>query len=104
MMISAAEVNKAAKTYLQRSGSVLRANDETKAKGGGNAAVSDRVDFSDRAQEMQKLKSMLSQIPDVRFDRINKIRVELEKGSYTIDSQAVAEQIVLRVMGDIFVG
>lgn len=60
----------------------------------------DRVQISEHAKELQRLKSLTGQ-PDVARDvRVEKIRQSVEAGAYTVDGTKVANAIIRQVLTD----
>ncbi len=45
-------------------------------------------------QAMEQLQEALSQIPDIRTDRIEKIRQALKDGTYAVSSEALADKLI----------
>ena len=68
------------------------------AKGGSearerkDAATSgDRVEISALARE---LKQLVNQLPEVRVEKVESVRKEIESGQYAIDSRKIAEKLI----------
>jgi len=62
-----------------------------KAKGG---RARDRVKVADAASLHERAKVMLTDMPEVRLERIEGIRDALEKGSFKMNEKEVAVRIV----------
>lgn len=60
----------------------------------GTRAPTDPVELSPENTEYQHLLKRINQTPDVRTDRLGRIRQALEAGTYQIDSEAVAERLL----------
>ncbi len=54
----------------------------------------DPVELSPESTEYQQILKRIDQAPDIRPDRLEKIRQALEAGSYHIDSNVVAAQLI----------
>ncbi len=54
----------------------------------------DPVELSPENTEYQLILKRIDQAPDIRTDRLEKIRQELEAGSYHIDSEVVADRLI----------
>lgn len=102
MMISPGEASRVLRSYLQRSASTDGVQSNARSAVSGDTKGRDKIDFSSRAQDLQKLKFILSHIPDVRVDLVGELRRAIENGEYAVDSKAVAEQMILRMIGDRF--
>jgi flagellar biosynthesis anti-sigma factor FlgM len=72
--------------------SVEQAKQATKVNAAGE--TSDRVQISKDYQEMGKLKRVVMEIPDIRWERVNKIQNKIEKGTYQVDPDVVAGKIL----------
>lgn len=57
-------------------------------------AVSDQINVSDRASSIQQMVDKISSIPDVRQDRINALRQQIQTGSYNPSSNKIADAIL----------
>jgi negative regulator of flagellin synthesis FlgM len=56
--------------------------------------TSARAEISSRAREMATAKQVAAQTPDVREDRVEALRRQIQNGSYKVDSDAVADRLV----------
>jgi len=54
----------------------------------------DRVDLSDQSKEMKKIYAVQQIAPDIRMERVNKVKKLIEQDRYQVDSQAVAEKMI----------
>jgi negative regulator of flagellin synthesis FlgM len=60
----------------------------------------DSVEISRETAEYQQLLKQIDQIPDIRQDRLEKIKKVLKDGSYHIDSDIVANRIIQEVLNN----
>ncbi|MDX8397118.1 MAG: flagellar biosynthesis anti-sigma factor FlgM [Mariprofundaceae bacterium] len=60
----------------------------------------DRVQVSDANTLRKMAHTMMADMPEVRFERIEEIRDALEQGSFKFNSQKVASQIVRNAMSE----
>ena len=60
----------------------------------GNPIATERVDLSSEAKDIQKIKQILDQTPDVREEKIQELRQQIEKGSYLINSGMIADKML----------
>jgi negative regulator of flagellin synthesis FlgM len=51
---------------------------------GGAAIATEKVDLSTKAKELQQIRQILDQIPDVREDKVNELKERIESGNYTV--------------------
>lgn len=59
-----------------------------------NAAKDDSVKLSKEALELQKANEKLKEIPDVNEDKVNELKNRIENGSYKIDSEKTADNMI----------
>jgi len=52
------------------------------------------VNLSTTAKDVQTLKNAVSSLPDVREDKVQALREQIEKGAYKVDAEKVAEKMV----------
>lgn len=79
------------------------------SKGSGKAAASggkrasgggERVEVSDASALRERAQVMLSEMPEVRMERIEEIRDALESGKFQVNSKKVAAQIVNNALAE----
>ena len=46
------------------------------------------------AKELQKANEQLKEIPDVREDKVNQLKSQIENGTYKVDSEKTADKMV----------
>jgi len=51
----------------------------------------DQAQFSADSQTIQQLKAQLSQVPEVRQDRVNALRQAVSSGSYQVSDQQLSD-------------
>ena len=54
----------------------------------------DRISLSGKAQEINELKKLINDLPDIRTDKVEQLKKAIDTGSYNIDSYKVAEKIL----------
>lgn len=54
----------------------------------------DKISLSGKAQEMNELKALINDLPDIRIDKVEQLKRAIDTGSYNIDSYKVAEKIL----------
>lgn len=60
------------------------------------------VDLSPALKETQAIRKIISSEPDVREDKVSKLKERIESGRYKIDNEAVADKLVDAFMDEIF--
>ena len=63
-------------------------------KSGGGQTDSDRLELSVRTREMSHLEKLVQSTPDVREDRIEEVRREIEGGTYNVKAEKIAEKMI----------
>lgn len=58
------------------------------------ADTSDKVNLSSQAKEINRLKAMMDELPDVRKEEVEAIKKAIETDSYSLDSMKIAEKIL----------
>ncbi len=97
MKISRGELNNLVRTYVEKPRDAgLQSPVAMRAGGGGK----DRVTYSPKAQEMRRLQELLERVPDVREELVAPIKERLANGTYDVNGDLVATQIVSRLLGD----
>ena len=80
-------------TYLRND--QVRAESERQANDGAvSSSPSERVDLSTTAKDIQQLKDALSQLPDVREEKIREVQQKLKDGTYHVGADQIAGKMV----------
>lgn len=58
----------------------------------------DKKLFSDKAREVSHVKNLLKNVPDERADKVNLLKTGINKGSYKVNVEQVAEKIIERTL------
>jgi negative regulator of flagellin synthesis FlgM len=54
----------------------------------------DKISLSGEAKEINELKRLMNDLPDMRSDRIDALKKAIEAGNYNIDANKIAEKIL----------
>lgn len=74
---------------------------EHRAATSGRAAEgAAEVEISDRAQEIQRITQLIKDLPDVREDRVQALKAQVENGTYNVSSEDIADLIIRRALAD----
>ncbi len=68
---------------------------------GGPQPPQDRVDLSQESKEMKKIHTVLEATPDIRSDRVNEVKMEVDEGRYQVKSQEVADKMIRESLFDL---
>jgi len=73
-------------------------------KQAGSAAVKpeEKVDLSTMAKEIQQAKVEVSKVPDVREEKVQEIKGQVEKGTYNVSGEQIANKMVGESVVDLF--
>lgn len=55
---------------------------------------SDQVHLSGRAKELADLKQVIQQMPEIRTDKVERLKKSIREGTYKVDSFQVAGKIL----------
>jgi flagellar biosynthesis anti-sigma factor FlgM len=55
---------------------------------------SDQVHLSGKAKELEELKQVIQQMPEIRTDKVEALKKAIQEGSYQVDSLKVAGKIL----------
>lgn len=62
----------------------------------------EKVEISAQAREIQKIKALLEEMPDVRGKRVEEIRAMIQEGRYKVDVDKLSDRILQAlIMGDL---
>ncbi len=67
---------------------------ESVQKRGQTSSDSDRIELSTRGLEYSRIEDMIRSTPDVREDRVNQVRSQIESGTYNVKAEQIAEKII----------
>ena len=82
------------KAYIQK----INANEKGELKAQNRTAQApseeEKVEISSKARDIQKVKNILDDLPDVRMEKVDKIKRSLENGTYNVQGEKVAQKMV----------
>lgn len=73
-----------------------------KAARENNQSETDNVNLSSKARQYQKIKKAAMEAPDIRREKVDSIRKEIEAGTYNVRGEKVAARIVQESLIDTF--
>ena len=78
-----------------------KVNDLTKKEKGSKSSETentsgqrDKISLSGKAQEINELKALINELPDIRIDKVEQLKKAIDTGFYNIDSYKVAEKML----------
>ena len=79
-------INRVYSTYSTQMAGAAKGIEKVKGK--------DEVDLSNVAKDFASIKKMLSDVPEVREDKVQDIKQKMENGTYDVSSKDVASKIL----------
>lgn len=73
------------------------------AESGNIPAGGDQITLSRGAGEISRLTAAVSDLPDVRTDKVETVRNALESGTYSVRGEMVADKLLKEVIFDAIV-
>jgi len=67
---------------------------ERPQKSGDQHSDSDRLELSVRSLEISHLDELIRSTPDIREERVEQVRREIESGTYNVKAEKIAEKII----------
>jgi len=77
-------------------------SDADKQIGGPSTVVTEKVDLSTKAKDIQQIKQIVDQTPDVREKTVQELKSQINTGSYKVNSAKVAEKMMGESLIDLF--
>lgn len=71
-----------------------------KKKSTAQAQSAGNVSLSSRAKEIAKINEIIKSSPDIRTEKVEKIKNEIAKGTYSVDAKDVAEKILKEILSE----
>ncbi len=62
--------------------------------------VGDRVDISAGSLDVQKMKGIIQNTPDLRMDRVQALKEQIERGDYEVDPYRVADKMLMNLLSE----
>jgi len=86
---------------LNKVSQILGTGKVNKVKKTGTSSFGDKLELSRTGNDYSIAKQAISQIPDVREDKINDIKKRMEAGTYNVSMEDVAEKLVSRYFDEL---
>ena len=96
------KVDDAALQALQQYQKVDKVQNESNQKVNGSAAPEEKVNLSTKARDIQQLQNAVNRLPDVREEKVRDLKDQVDKGTYAVNGQKIAEKMVSDSLLDIF--
>jgi negative regulator of flagellin synthesis FlgM len=72
-----------------------------KPVGAGGSLATEKVDLSAKAQEIQRVKRILDEVPEIREEKVQALKSQIANGTYPVDPDRIAEKMVGEALIDI---
>jgi negative regulator of flagellin synthesis FlgM len=63
-------------------------------KSGGEGTDSDRLELSVRGLEISHLNDLIQSAPDIRESKVDRVRREIEGGTYNVKAEKIADKLI----------
>lgn len=78
------------------------AKNEADKQTGASPAVTEKVNLSTRARDIQQIRQILDKTPDIREDKVLELKRQIDSGNYRINEEKIAEKMVEESLIDLF--
>jgi negative regulator of flagellin synthesis FlgM len=65
-------------------------------------AAAEKVNISSVAKDIQKAKTVINNLPEVRDAKVQELKTQIEQGSYQVNSSKIAEKMIGENLIDLF--
>lgn len=69
-------------------------NKVSKQQAPSQSVSADQVDISEKARTLQKLNQLAALGGEVRIERVEQLQAEIKAGTYTLDTEKIAEKLL----------
>jgi negative regulator of flagellin synthesis FlgM len=64
------------------------------------ATGTDKVEISASSLDVQKMKGIIQNTPDLRMDRVQALKEQIERGEYEVDPYRVADKMLINLLSE----
>lgn len=82
---------------------VRKSEGSVSSRADSGALPRDRVVLSAGSQDVQKVRDVLEQTPDVRADRVQALKEEIARGEYQVDPYRLADKLMASLLSETLV-
>lgn len=69
----------------------------------GGIVAEEKVSLSSTARDFQKIEKAIDELPDVREEKVQTLKAQIEAGTYEVNAEKIAEKMVSESLVDIVV-
>lgn len=62
--------------------------------------ATDRVELSGDSQDVQKIKGILRNLPEVRLEKVQALKEQITNGTYQVDAYRVADKMLTDLLAE----
>ncbi|HFQ80134.1 MAG TPA: flagellar biosynthesis anti-sigma factor FlgM [Desulfobacterales bacterium] len=62
--------------------------------------IGDRVEISAGSLDVQKMKGIIQNTPDLRMDKVQALKEQIERGDYEVDPYRVADKMLMNLLSE----
>lgn len=77
-------------------------NIKKETKTGGTFPQNEKIELSSDVKDFNQIKKAVDNIPDIREDKVQQIKKQINEGTYNVSGEKIAEKMVSESLLDIF--
>ncbi len=78
----------------------VKKNVQTSEATAGAVAAKDSVSLSSGSLEVQKIRDILQETPDVRTEKVEELKARIAGGEYKVDSRQLADKMLADLLSE----
>jgi negative regulator of flagellin synthesis FlgM len=79
---------------------VKKAKHAVKAEHFGPPKETDRVELSRSSKDVQKMSDILQRTPEVRSEKVQAIKEQIERGEYRVETREIADRMLNELLSE----
>ena len=80
--------------YIQKVDSGNKKSDQGENSLNDVSMGEEKVELSSRAKDIQRIKNAVANVPEVRAEKVSRLKRSIEEGTYNVKGEEVARKIV----------
>ncbi|MDQ5988371.1 MAG: hypothetical protein CSYNP_04131 [Syntrophus sp. SKADARSKE-3] len=76
-------------------------NIKKESKAGNTFPQGEKIELSSDVKDFSQIKKVLADIPDVREDKVQQLKKQIDEGTYNVSGEKIAEKMVSEALLDI---
>ena len=89
-----------ASLYAENTAAAKDKETKAKEKTAANGPAGDRVEISPRSREIARVQELVQTAPEMRVEKVARLKSEYEAGTYNVQSEKVANALLASVLTD----